>query len=69
MNTDDQGKLLDAGFTIIRAELHNANGAIRIKAKTAKCSEWYTYEKDFKNKTQLLNRMKELLKSSLIIED
>lgn len=69
MNASDQKKVLDAGFIILRAELSNMNNRLRIKAKTNTRREWHTFMDHFENKTQMLKRMKALLKNNRTIED
>jgi hypothetical protein len=67
MTATDQGKLLDAGFTIIRKQI--APLPLAIKAKINERREWFILQKDFKSVAELERRMKELLKISTCIED
>lgn len=64
MTQSDQIKIINAGFTIIRADL------FRMAIKTKKGSfEWRTLEKGFPSKAALERRMKELLTDPKTIED
>jgi len=66
MNAKDQQKVLEAGFTIIRADFTN----LRIKEKTIHSIDgWCTFEKGFASKAAVIRRMKALLTDSQIIED
>lgn len=65
MTAKDQLKITDAGITIIRADLIE----LRIKIKDCFYPEWHTFEKNFKSKTALQRRMKEMLNNDTIIED
>lgn len=64
MTQSDQLKVLNAGFTIIRADL------FRMAIKTKKSGfDWRILEKGFPSKAALERRMKELLKDPQTIED
>jgi len=65
LHSRDVLKLLNAGFTIIRAD--NVN--LKIKCKTKENTEWTTFQKDFKSKAELRRNMDEILKMKGIIED
>lgn len=64
MTQADQLKVLNAGFTIIRADLFRM--AIKIKKSGF---DWRILEKGFASKAALERRMKELLKDPQTIED
>jgi len=64
MTSNDKEKILKAGFIIIRSDLDN----LKIK-KLSGSHAWSTLESNFKNKTAVLRRMKELLESDTIIAD
>lgn len=65
LNSRDVQKILNAGFTIIRAD----DQSLRIKRKNGERREWHTWEKDFKSKAELRRRMDAYLKFNTIIED
>lgn len=74
MTATDQGKVVKAGFKIVRRDYAN----LKIKFKGAGSAtlkinsdthEWSTLEKGFKNKAELDRRMKQLLALSLVVED
>lgn len=65
MTQKDQLKVINAGFTIIRADYFR----MQIKYKNCMRTEWKALEKDFKTKIALETRMKELLEEPNIIED
>lgn len=65
MNAKDQIKVMEAGFTIIRADLHQ----LIIKAKDKRNPNWVTWERGFKTKAALLRRMKTALQNDYTIED
>lgn len=69
MTAKDQLKLLDAGFTIIRADYER----LKIKSKTKERPEWHFLEgaspTGFGTKAGLRSRMDHLLTSPLIVED
>lgn len=65
MTQKDQVKVINAGFTIIRADLFR----LLIKFKTKYNQDWRVLEKDFKTKKAVLEKMEELLKSPIHIED
>ena len=72
MDATNHQKILNAGFTIIRTEAthvvsHTYN--YKIKAKTQKRREWFTLEKDFATGVAFSNRVKELLKDPLTVQD
>ncbi|HVZ95896.1 MAG TPA: hypothetical protein VG847_03415 [Chitinophagaceae bacterium] len=70
MNATDQGKLVRAGFTIIRAEgLLDEGKYLRIKYKGSGSHEWKTLEKGFFSKASLKRRIQQLLKDEKTIED
>lgn len=63
MTARDQVKLIDQGFRIIRADYFRM--AIKEKYKQY---YWRVLEKDFKTKTDLERRIKELLKDQKTVE-
>lgn len=65
MTQKDQIKVINAGFTIIRADYFRMS----IKFKSNLSTEWKTGEKGFKTKKELEERMKQLLEHSHFIED
>ena len=65
MTQRDQLKIMNEGFTIIRADLFR----LLIKFKTKYNQDWRVLEKDFKTKKAVLDKMEELLKSPIHIED
>lgn len=64
MTQSDQIKVINAGFTIIRADMFRMS----IKSKGGDF-EWRTFEKGFASKAAIQRRMKELLSNPKIIED
>lgn len=66
MNAKDQLKVLQAGFTIIRADDFPT---FRIKQKTKQEPEWRTLEKDFSSRTARDCRMSELLLKQNCVQD
>lgn len=72
MDAKNQQKLLDAGFTIVRAQAQQKNinkWSCSIKVKTMKQREWTTLENDFESKAGMERRMKELLVDAMVVED
>ena len=65
MTQKDQQKVLNKGFTIIRADFFRMS----IKYKNVCTSEWKTLEKGFKTKTALESKMRALLEAPTYIED
>lgn len=66
LHSRDVQKLLNAGFTIIRAD----NDNLKIKHKCKDHPDWTTFEKDFKSKAELRRKMDVLLKEcDSVIED
>jgi hypothetical protein len=65
LNSRDVQKILKAGFTIIREDRER----LLIKCKTEERNEWYTWEKNFKSKTEMRRRMDSYLKYDKVIED
>ncbi len=65
MTSKDQTKVMNKGFTIIRADLFR----LAIKFKDKNNLHWKIYECDFESKAAVERRMKELLKQSDFIED
>lgn len=65
MTQKDQQKVLNKGFTIIRADYFRMS----IKYKNVCCHEWKTLEKGFKTKAALESKMKALLEDPTYIED
>ncbi len=68
MSGTDQAKVVDAGFMIIRRQDHQSQ-ELKIKYKGNGGHEWKTLEKNFKNKSALEKRMKELLLNPMTVED
>lgn len=71
MNSTDQQKLINAGYTIIRREDQYTSDPhlLRIKYKGNGFHEWRTLEKGFASKAALERRMKELLNDEKTVED
>lgn len=78
MTPKDQQKLLEAGFTIIKA-VHGTENALSaqtgsclkggcIKAKTPGNHAWHVLEDNFQSNRQLKERMHSLLKDHMTIE-
>lgn len=76
MDLLDQGKLLDAGFMIIRSqrvypvidkESYTHKAKFRIICKSPRGREWHILEDDFKNQAKMIQRMKELLRDPMIV--
>jgi hypothetical protein len=65
MDAKNQLKVIQAGFTIIRAD---DQPNVRIKAKNERYKDWATLEK-FDTKAARDRYMAELLKNPLVIED
>jgi hypothetical protein len=65
MTMSDQLKVIKAGFVLIRADEYPT---IRIKIKDGKSMEWRTLEK-FETKAARDRKMRDLLKSDMIITD
>lgn len=65
LHTRDVQKLLNSGFSIIRADNHN----YKIKCKTKANPNWTNFKQDFKSKAEVRRKMDEMLKMQLIIED
>lgn len=65
MTIKDRIKIVEAGFTIIRADEHN----LTIKKMAPGGHAWYILEKGFSSKKTLRRRMRELLENELIVED
>lgn len=67
MTATCQQKVMNAGFTIIRAD---DQPSFRIKYKNKQVREWKTLEKDFKSVSARDKKIKDLLSSSqFIIQD
>ncbi len=66
MNSNDQKKLTQAGYIIVRKD---DTPTPRIKYKDKEYHEWQTLHKDFASKAARDRKMAELLQSPLIIED
>jgi len=64
MNNRDHNKLMQAGFTIIRAD----SSSMTVKEKTAGHS-WKKLRGPFETKAALKKEMEMLLKFNLIVED
>lgn len=65
MSGKDQLKVINAGFTIIRADQHN----LLIKKKDKENTNWSTLVNGFVSKAALKRKMDELLKKSNYLED
>jgi len=65
MTQSDQIKVINAGFTIIRADEHN----LLIKMRNKDHLRWVVLHNGFKSKAALKRKMDELLKLNLVIED
>lgn len=65
MTSKDQLKVIRAGFTIIRADLHN----LLIKKKDKDHLHWVTLKNGYSSKAQLQRAMTALLNDPKIIED
>lgn len=65
MTAQDQIKVLNAGFMILRRDYFR----LKIKCKTKDFPEWRTLEKDFASKAEIDRRMTDLLKRRRVIED
>lgn len=65
MTAQDQIKVLNAGFMILRRDYFR----LKIKCKTKDFTEWRTLEKDFASKAEIDRRMNDLLKRKKVIED
>lgn len=72
MTVKDQAKLLNAGFTILRKrDFTRMNKPVKFEIfqKTPERREWHTREWLFTGITHRNERLRELLKDSMIIED
>ena len=66
MTQTDQQKVIDAGFRIIRSDLHRL--VIKLKSSENSCG-YKDLEKGFTSRTALNRRMIELLQDPWTIED
>lgn len=66
LHSRDVQKLLNAGFTIIRADNEN----LKIKHKCTGYPDWTIFQNGFKSKVELRRRMDDILKNcNDVIED
>ena len=65
MTSKDQLKVINAGFTIIRADEHN----LLIKMKRDTQLHWVVAMNGFRSKAALRRKMNELLQNKKYIED
>lgn len=65
MTQTDQQKVINKGFTIIRADYFRKE----IKFKSKENLQWKVWDKGFKTKKAMENTMRELLEKSNFIED
>lgn len=65
MTAQDQLKLINKGFKIIRADMFR----LQIKHKGSGTHDWKTLEKGFASKAAVERRMKELLSDKMTVED